>query len=144
LKLDKVGTFAKVFINDVEVAKLDNLYRVFHIGLGDLLEVGPNKLRIEIESTVRKTFELRANYTEMYQRGSIWEKIWTTKAWVSMGRTQASDFGWDWSPALAPQGLFGTIQLLSKAVEIEHPIVEQTVEFHNDSDDVTGTLDIYA
>jgi len=65
LKLDKVGTFAEVFLNDKRIATLDNLYRTYYVDLGENgLGLGLNKLRIVIASTVKKTFELRANYTQ--------------------------------------------------------------------------------
>jgi beta-galactosidase/beta-glucuronidase len=66
LKLEKIGTFAKVYLNNVKIETIDNLFRTYYINLkGDLLRVNrKNTLKIELESTVRKTYELRANFDE--------------------------------------------------------------------------------
>ena len=66
LKLEKIGTFAKVYLNNVKIETIDNLFRTYYINLkSDLLRVNQkNLLKIELESTVRKTYELRANYDD--------------------------------------------------------------------------------
>lgn len=69
LKLDKVGTYAHVFVNEVKVAELNNIYRTYYINLyeaqrstGMQLHAGKNKLRIVIDSTVRRTTEEKLKY----------------------------------------------------------------------------------
>ena len=66
LKLEKIGTFAKVYLNNVKIETIDNLFRTYYINLkSDLLRLNQkNYLKIELESTVRKTYELRANYDD--------------------------------------------------------------------------------
>lgn len=64
LHLSYIGTFAKVYINDQLVASIDNLYRDYYINVGRYTVIGANTLRIDIESTVRKTFELKAAYRQ--------------------------------------------------------------------------------
>ena len=54
------------------------------------------------------------------------------------------DFGWDWSLAVAPQGIFGEIKLLKNIRFVQmNPLVVQDVRVNEDG---TGyaTLDIYA
>ena len=66
LKLEKIGTFAKVYLNNAKIETIDNLFRTYYINLkSDLLRANrKNTLRVELESTVRKTYELRANFDE--------------------------------------------------------------------------------
>jgi len=54
------------------------------------------------------------------------------------------DFGWDWSLAVAPQGIYGDVKVLKNIRFVQmNPIVVQEVKVNADG---TGyaTLDIYA
>ena len=62
LKLSQVGTFADVLINDHLVAQIDNLFRDYYLDLSEYLVEGGNVLTINIQSTVRMTYELKASY----------------------------------------------------------------------------------
>jgi hypothetical protein len=45
LKLDKVGTFAKIIINEVAIAELDNLYLTHYVEMSDSnLAIGNNTI----------------------------------------------------------------------------------------------------
>lgn len=72
---------------------------------------GLNRLRIDLESTIRYAYANEANYTKDVAEDYFWENEWITQAEVEQARTQAQDFGWDWSLAAAPQGLFGEVKL---------------------------------
>ena len=51
--------------------------------------------------------------------------IWLNPSWVQFARTTANDFGWDWSLASAPQGIYGRVLLIrNQNLVIENPIVE--------------------
>lgn len=60
----------------------------------------------------------------------MWINEWISWSWVEFSRTQATDFGWDWSPALAPQGLFGSIELVSGLVMLEQPQIHSIVHLN--------------
>ena len=62
LKLTQVGTFADVLVNDRLVAQIDNLFRDYYLDLSEYLDEGGNILTINIQSTVRMTYELKAGY----------------------------------------------------------------------------------
>lgn len=63
LELDQIGVFGEVYVNENFVGSTDNLYRTFFIDLEDwVVKVGENTLRIDIQSTVRKTFLLSAKH----------------------------------------------------------------------------------
>lgn len=102
--LDQVGTIATILVNGQEVAKTDNVFRTYHLNIPKpILQVGENRLRIDIGSTVRYTYEMEAKYaSQRLVKDFFQEHVWVTPAWVEHARTQQTDFGWDWSPALAP------------------------------------------
>lgn len=90
MKLDKVGTFASVFVNDQLVAELANLHRVHYVNLGKAkLREGANKLRIRIDSTIRKTVEAKLKYGDKQPRVGPWfDNQWKNKSFVEFARTQ--------------------------------------------------------
>jgi len=57
----------------------------------------------------------------------FWLNMWISEAWIQMARSQQIDFGWDWSMALAPQGIFGDVVLVSKQVEILEPLINSEI-----------------
>lgn len=70
-------------------------------------------MTIEIKSTIRETYLRAAAYKKnVTSVETPWENTWIHESWVQNVRSQAIDFGWDWSLALAPQGLFGRIELI--------------------------------
>ena len=100
--MSKVGSISKVVINGKEIAQTNNLYRTYYIPLDNTV-VGQNTIRIVIESTVRETY-IRA--AKALLPGGVHDfqvhDVWLAPSWVQYARTQASDFGWDWSAAFAP------------------------------------------
>ena len=66
LKIEKIGTFAKVYLNNLKIETIDNFFRTYYINLKkeQLKPNQKNVLRIDLESTVRKTYELRANFDD--------------------------------------------------------------------------------
>ena len=65
---------------------MDNLYREYYFKVGkEIVREGKNSLRIDIESTVKYTFEHHANYTGHY--GNVansfdWQYVWLTPQFV--------------------------------------------------------------
>ena len=54
IKMDKVGTISKVYVNDNEVGNLDNIYRTYYLKVPmQFLKQGDNFLTVDIESTVK-------------------------------------------------------------------------------------------
>lgn len=123
LRLLSIGTFANVYINGNLVGSIDNLYREYYLDVNQYTDVGQNTLRIDILSTVRKTYELKGAYTKQYEEGPQYFKEWMPYSFVSYARTQQTDFGWDWSPALAPQGIFDGAYLYPGSFLMEKPLI---------------------
>ena len=61
-----------------------------------------NNLQIEIESTVRKTYELKASFNDLPGKDALFNNLLIADSYVSFARSQQTDFGWDWSGAFAP------------------------------------------
>lgn len=74
-----------------------------------LVSKGKNVLKVDIQSTIEYTYVYKANYTGDLVNDYQWSYEWLAPSWVQEARTQASDFGWDWSPAIAPQGIYGEV-----------------------------------
>jgi len=86
---------------------------------------GKNILKVDIQSTIEYTYVYKANYTGDLVNDYQWNYEWISPSYVQESRTQASDFGWDWSPAIAPQGIYGDVKLVKeKRVELLNPIVK--------------------
>lgn len=82
---------------------------------------------MDIESTVKYTYEEAARINPKY-KDYDWNYVWLSHSWVQMARTQASDFGWDWSPAIAPQGIYGEVEIVKRYYEMSKTMVETRFE----------------
>jgi beta-galactosidase/beta-glucuronidase len=83
IHLDLVGTIATVYVNDQAVGYIDNIYRTYYLEVPSVLLVtGDNRLRIDIESTVRYTYANAANYTQDVAEDYFWSNMWLTPSWV--------------------------------------------------------------
>lgn len=71
-----------------------------------------NTLTFAIDSTIRYTYEQHAKYKGHKYIEDTAPYMILEKSYVSFARTQAMDFGWDWSLTVAPQGLFGEVQFV--------------------------------
>jgi len=102
--LEKVGTIATIWVNGHQIGNADNVFRTYYMQIeSSILKAGENKLRVDISSTVRYTYEQEANYTnKRLVKDFFQEHVWVSPAWIEHARSQQTDFGWDWSPALAP------------------------------------------
>lgn len=67
-----VGTFADIFVNDHLVAQIDNLFRDYYLDLHEYAVEGENWLTVNIQSTVRMTYELKAKYHKQFEEGPMW------------------------------------------------------------------------
>lgn len=112
LYLDKVGTIADIYLNGNLIESIDSIYRTYYVSLPQQSVTGYYNLTIEIKSTVRETYIRASNYTQdVISVETPWENIWVSPSWIQDARSQQIDFGWDWSLAMAPQGLYGKIEL---------------------------------
>lgn len=112
------------------------MYRTYYFPVDvDLSANAENTLRIDIESSMKYAFEQRAK--DPYKtKGFHLNNTWPGESWIQMIRTQSTDFGWDWAPAVSPQGIYGEVLLTSQPYELENPIVKQTFSQNLDKAEV--------
>lgn len=94
---------------------------------------------MDIESTVKYTYEQAARINSRY-KDYDWKYVWLSKSWVQMARTQASDFGWDWAPAIAPQGIYGEVEIVKRYYEMSKTMIETKFEGELVKVDVYGQI----
>jgi hypothetical protein len=102
LKLDKVGTYATIYLNGIKLGEVDNLYRTYYFALKELgvleksqhnfpaLRKSGNELRIVIDSTFRRTImDKLASGDSQTMEGPWYTELWPgTSSWVEFSRTQ--------------------------------------------------------
>ena len=78
LKLEKIGTYADIYVNDHLIGSVDNLYRTYYFNLHKATQNGltltkrNNRLTIRIASTMRKTTELKAKFGDKQTSVGPW------------------------------------------------------------------------
>ena len=86
--LDKVGTIANIYVNGFKVGYVENIYRSYYFKLDlNILKTGQNKLRIDVESTVRFTYIKAANYKKRLVEDYFQEHVWINPSWIEHART---------------------------------------------------------
>lgn len=96
LCLDGVDTIATVRVDDVEVARLENMHRRYRIDLGELA-TGSHRVQVDFDSPVRAA-DRRS--LEQGMRPHV-----NTHPFNAI-RKMACSFGWDWGPDTATSGLW--------------------------------------
>ena len=71
-----------------------------------LLKPGPNSLAIRIQPAILEAFKRNASYPYAVPYLEL-----QSIAPYNFLRKPASDFGWDWGPAFAPSGIYGSVEL---------------------------------
>jgi beta-mannosidase len=96
-----LDTYARIFLNDVNILSTDNFFREWRHNVRPLLDKGKNKLRIEFTSPVKidkhkkQTDPIPLKYEYAYTR------------------KPAYHFGWDWGPVFITQGIWQPVLLES-------------------------------
>jgi len=107
LRCDGLDTLAVIFINGTEIARTDNMFRVWEFDVKPQLRAGENTIAVRFESAV--------GYIEQRQQERKLE-AWsgphdiTGRPWM---RKQQCNFGWDWGPCLVTCGIWRPIHLLA-------------------------------
>ena len=70
-----------MYLNDKKIGYCDNIYRTYYFLMTSAVE-GTNRLRIDIESTIRYAYANGANYTKDVAEDYFWENEWITQAEV--------------------------------------------------------------
>ncbi|MFD1744667.1 glycoside hydrolase family 2 protein [Rhizobium helianthi] len=139
LDITGLDTVAKIEINGQTVLEADNCFKRYRPDVSQALRQGENRIRILFHSSIREGAERQA-------KQPFYIPYSTANSPIPNGnllRKPQCHFGWDWNIALAPLGLYGTVQLRRlEQARIEHVTTSQ--QHHGDTVDVTVTVELHA
>ena len=108
MRFDGLDTLATIWLNGVELAQTDNMFRCWQFDVSGMLNPGENELRIQFTSALRVG---QAKLAERYLHN------WSTDAEKLPGgnyiRKAQSHFGWDWGPKLVTCGIWKDVSLIA-------------------------------
>jgi len=102
-----IDTIATLFINDIKVAEVDNMFRTYEWDVKEFINAGKNSIRIEFDAITPYT---RKKYGDNTYKSRVGEGHPTAHA--SAIRKEACNFGWDWGPILVTCGIWRSIKLI--------------------------------
>ena len=105
LFLDGIDTLAKVYVNDVEVARLFDMHTRKRILLDNAILQEENEIRIEFSNVY--------DYIENYPDKERFVTYAVTHPNGPVIRKSHHMLGWDWGPDLADMGIWRDIYILS-------------------------------
>ena len=105
LFLDGIDTLAKVYVNDVEVARLFDMHTRKRILLDNAILKEENEIRIEFSNVY--------DYIENYPDKERFVTYAVTHPNGPVIRKSHHMLGWDWGPDLADMGIYRDIYILS-------------------------------
>jgi beta-mannosidase len=100
LRCEGLDTLAAIRINDREIGRANNMFRLWEFDARPVLRAGENTIRIAFESPFVGIRECESD-----QAPNKWVK---GRAWV---RKEPCSFGWDWGPNLPSCGIWKSIGL---------------------------------
>ena len=127
LVFDGLDTFADVYLNDHLLAQTDNEFRRWRIPVKQLLQTGPNTLRVVFHSPIAKMLPYVKSLPYVLpaissQNGGNEENIAT----APYTRKAPYNYGWDWGPRFITEGIWRPVRLESwDAMRIENFHIQQ-------------------
>jgi beta-mannosidase len=121
LRFEGLDTVCSVHLNDVEIARHDNMFVPLEVDVSARLQPGENSLRVDFESAVRVGEARRAAYFSAEGVPADCERF-EERAFV---RKVQCMFGWDWGPRLVSAGIWRPVRLLEYRARIEDVHVTQ-------------------
>ncbi|MGE5557244.1 MAG: beta-mannosidase [Bacillota bacterium] len=123
LVLEGVDTLADVYLNDVHLGRLENMFISHEYGVKTILRQGENILEIRFDSPVKTIRALYRNNSARLIGGSEPGRSFVRKAQYS--------YGWDWGPRIAQVGIWRPVHLdYITEGKIIHPYL-QTLSVEN-------------
>ncbi len=102
LVFDGLDAAAAVYVNDVHVLNVDNMFRVWRVPVKAHLHAGKNVLRIEFPSPIKAAEKVAA--TDPWQpKTKVEAKTYIRKA--------AYEYGWDWGPRFVTSGIWRPVRI---------------------------------
>lgn len=140
LILHGLDTFSAISINDVEIAKTDNMFRRYEYDVKKHLKKGLNKIQIKFSST----------YPYMEEKMN---ERWLTITGIDHHRIKGNNYvrkmqcnyGWDWGPMCVTAGIWRDIELIAYSyAKIEDIQIKQAHTNSKVDLDITAYLDNYS
>jgi beta-mannosidase len=108
LRFEGLDTVCQVFLNDVPIAKHDNMFVPLEVEVTGRLIDGLNTLRVLFTSAVSEGIARRRAFFE--KEGVAWDTpMFDERAFI---RKAGYMSGWDWGPRLVSSGIWKPVQLL--------------------------------
>jgi beta-mannosidase len=109
LYLERIDTYAEIFINGRKVTELNNAFRIYFLSVKNFLEIGRNVLLIKIKSA---DIVSKNKYDRLDVKLPGEERV--------TSRKPQYHYGWDFGPKYISSGLNGKIKLLTyKTIRLE-------------------------
>jgi beta-mannosidase len=130
LQLDSVQGVADVLVNGVLVLQTDNMFIEHSIPVAHALVLGENTIMLKFRSITNVAFEREAAYPYRVPGATFSSSL----NHANFVRTVPSSFGWDWSLALGPQGMYKGVRLVTGSAPVITAMVP-LVQAHPDTPD---------
>jgi len=127
LVFDGLDTFADVYLNEHLLAQTENQFRSWRIPVKQLLQTGPNTLRVVFHSPIAKMLPYVKSLPYVLpaistQNGGNEENIAT----APYTRKAPYNYGWDWGPRFVTEGIWRAVRLESwDVLRIENFHIQQ-------------------
>ncbi|MCX6173136.1 MAG: hypothetical protein NTZ27_00065 [Ignavibacteriales bacterium] len=102
LVFEGIDTVAEIFLNDMKLAEVDNMFRRYSFDVTDMLKPRHNVLFVTLHSPLRVGRELKKKYGKLPVALNS-ERVYLRKAQYS--------FGWDWGPSFPTLGIWKSVYL---------------------------------
>ncbi len=109
LRCHGLDTVAAIALNGREIARTENMYRVYEWDVRDALHAGENQITVTFTSPMRYSREQEAALGTLPLWG-LDSYLAGTYAYI---RKEPANFGWDWGPQLVTSGIWRDIELLA-------------------------------
>ena len=108
LRCHGLDTLATITINDIEIAKTDNMFRTYEFDVKSHLKVGENTITITLDAPATFARKMDAERGEL----AAWVEPmrYNSGAWI---RKEPCNFGWDWGPMTTTSGIWRDIELVA-------------------------------
>jgi beta-mannosidase len=107
LRCEGLDTFATISVNGAEVARTNNMFRVWEFDVKALLKPGRNDIEVRFDSTIPYISQKQG---ERYLHGWNAPHEISGRAWV---RKEPCNYGWDWGPVFITCGIWRNISLVA-------------------------------
>ncbi|MFI3171090.1 MAG: glycoside hydrolase family 2 protein [Eubacteriales bacterium] len=131
LHCEGLDTYGKVFVNQQEVAVVNNMHRTWDLNVKNILKIGLNTIEVIFLSATQYALDL-------YKADSLYTTSDTIDGFMHVRKSHCM-YGWDWAPQLPDMGIFRSISICAfNRARIDDCVIHQN---HNDGE-VDLTIDV--